>query len=144
MTMTPEQALLREIVDLERSASECDNYYSKFKALMRRAEAALAVLDGEGEEEWTAYRRERGMLTPGPDWAVRDSSGRVICSMLDEPTVRRVARLPKLERAARRVDAADRYLIAAGDGMPHPQSGKGELIAAINDLRAALNDEGTP
>ena len=98
-----------------------------------RVSEALRALDGEGGEEWFAWRPEP------TSWMVSDAqplADNVIAHGLSERDARRIARLPALERAAR--DAID----SCPPGKTMWDSEVTHTLARIiNSFRAELKDE---
>ena len=138
MTMTPEQkdrvrAILANMQADIATAGHIPN-------LAGRIGFALAALDGEApQEEWTAEI----INAPGNKWVVRRSDGdMVFIYWMDEALAKRVAALPKLERAARE---AEQWLMNHGCLNAYVNSRQfAEQNRIAADLRAALNGEPKP
>ena len=134
--MKPEQIedarmMLREA--LHAAANSCPGAATTY------VRDALAALNSEQEEEWGVGIR-CGQFNPFKDGtfvAVGSSAyAGAVAVARDEATARRIARLPALERAARRMDrahAAVRYTNISPDWV--------ELRDAADALRAALTDK---
>ena len=92
---------------------------------------ALAALDGEREEEW------RAVTQLGDEWRVQDdNTAQFIAHGLTRAHARRIARLPRLERAAREV-------LRSADADADVNGNAKVLFTRLITLRAALSDGGS-
>jgi hypothetical protein len=135
MTMTPDQeARVRDFMLTAISEAKA-GHYNRAMELIGDAMSALAALDGEApQEEWTACRYVINGFTRC--WSIRDAVTKdAIAGALTEANARRVARLPKLERAAREVQRQS-FRSERGDWQVSH--------SAFTALSTAINDEPKP